>query len=236
MARAADWDLACCRKCVTISAMTGAGRLIGRSEELAELSAGIDAVAAGGGATLLISGEPGIGKTRLVADLVERARAEGLDVVRGRAVPDEGAPPLWAWQQALRCRPERPILTTALPAGDADLPAAAARGAQWQAFEGVLSGLSTAAADRGLAVVLEDVHWADESTAERMGRLPAAAREAVAACAVLGAECLDHEVAVLCEQAPDQAVAALERAVGVGLLVAVEPAPLRVAFTHELTR
>ena len=73
-------------------------------------------------------------------------------------------------------------------------------------------------------------------TAERMDRLPAAAREAVAACAVLGADCLDHEVAVLCALAPDRAVAALEQAVGAGLLVAVAPVPLRVAFTHELVR
>ena len=87
--------------------MTVAGPLIGRTAELVELSAGIEAVAAGGSATLLISGEPGIGKTRLVGELVERAGADGLDVVRGRAVPDEGAPPLWAWRQALRGRAER---------------------------------------------------------------------------------------------------------------------------------
>jgi DNA-binding CsgD family transcriptional regulator len=119
------------------------------------------------GTVVLVGGEPGIGKTRLVAELTAMT---GRPVLTGRADPEPGAPVLWPWLQALAGRPERSALT-AIGADDvvgrtADPGTAAtlARSARTLAFDAVLDGLARSAAGRGLLIVLEDLHWADEST------------------------------------------------------------------------
>jgi DNA-binding CsgD family transcriptional regulator len=143
------------------------GPLVGRDTQLGELRAAARHVAAGGAAVVLVTGEPGIGKTRLVAEL---AAGAPCPVLVGRADPEEGAPPLWPWLQALSGRPERTTLTTigATPPptrtadpGSATMLATAAR---TLAFDSVLDGLAASTAGTGLVVVLEDLHWADEST------------------------------------------------------------------------
>jgi DNA-binding CsgD family transcriptional regulator len=131
--------------------------LIGRDEPLARLRA---ALGQGGGA-VLVRGEPGIGKTRLVDALAREAAAQGTVVLVGRADPDDGAPALWPWLQALAGRPERgtlealarPLPSTADPTAGTQLGAAA----RLLAFDTVLDGLPAPA-----VIVLEDLHWADE--------------------------------------------------------------------------
>jgi predicted ATPase len=54
------------------------------------------------GAMLLVSGEPGIGTTRLVEEIVVLARARGCRSAWATAWQGEGAPPLWPWVQILR--------------------------------------------------------------------------------------------------------------------------------------
>ena len=134
--------------------------LIGRDEPLARLR---EALERGGGA-LLVRGEPGIGKTWLVDALAREAAARGRLVLTGRTDPDDGAPPLWPWLQALRGRPERGRLEgLAQPLPETADPAAAAqvgRAARLLAFEAVLDGLGATPT----VVVLEDLHWADEPT------------------------------------------------------------------------
>ena len=49
-----------------------------------------------------LTGEPGIGKSRLCGELAARAVADGAKVVVGRCSQDDGAPPLWPWRQVLR--------------------------------------------------------------------------------------------------------------------------------------
>ncbi|GAY10712.1 DNA-binding response regulator, LuxR family [Pseudonocardia sp. N23] len=140
---------------------------MGRVAELAALTAALDDVRAGTGATLLLAGEPGIGKTTLAAALTTIARDAAVPVLTGRSVPGVGVPPLWPWWQALHGRPEHDVLA-ALPTpddsagGTVDGTAAALLGHRLQAFEAVARGL----ADRpgGLLVVLEDLHWADEAS------------------------------------------------------------------------
>jgi len=66
-------------------------RLVGRARELGELETALDAVRSGGHRTLVISGEAGIGKTRLLDELT--ARADGAVVVTGQCA-DEGSGPL----------------------------------------------------------------------------------------------------------------------------------------------
>ena len=75
--------------------------VVGRERVLAELGELLDAARAGSGAVVLLTGEAGIGKSTVADALVERARAEGVPVLVGRAVADEGAPAYWPWRRAL---------------------------------------------------------------------------------------------------------------------------------------
>ena len=59
---------------------------VGRARELEELTRALAAARAGNGVTVLVTGEPGIGKTRLAAELVRRAREDGFDVLLGRSI------------------------------------------------------------------------------------------------------------------------------------------------------
>jgi predicted ATPase len=59
--------------------------LVGRSRELGLLSARLDAAASGQGSIVLITGEPGIGKTRLVTELAQAAATNGTLVLTGQA-------------------------------------------------------------------------------------------------------------------------------------------------------
>lgn len=69
------------------------GRLVGREFELAELEWRLDGLRAAGAQVLALSGEPGIGKTRLLAELAARARARGHLVLAGRALEFESEVP-----------------------------------------------------------------------------------------------------------------------------------------------
>jgi len=56
-------------------------RFVGRERELAQLSGALDNAVAGNGRMFLVSGEPGIGKTRLADEFSARAQARGLRVI-----------------------------------------------------------------------------------------------------------------------------------------------------------
>src|SRR6185436_4848366 len=65
---------------------------VGRARELAALTAALDAAVSGGGAFLEISGEAGMGKSRLVEELIHQARLRGARVLVGRCLEGEGSP------------------------------------------------------------------------------------------------------------------------------------------------
>ena len=75
---------------------------VGRSTELEELRAGLDDTAGGRGSLFLLSGEPGIGKTRLMQELAREAGERGWRVAAGRCWEEGGAPSYWPWIQAVR--------------------------------------------------------------------------------------------------------------------------------------
>ena len=102
-------------------AASTAQALIGRDPELALLEQRVAEAERGQGALLLIEGEPGIGKSTLVAELAKSAGARGLPVLWGKAWEEGGAPPFWPWVQVLRGLIERH-------------GAAASRGALGEAF------------------------------------------------------------------------------------------------------
>jgi DNA-binding CsgD family transcriptional regulator/tetratricopeptide (TPR) repeat protein len=153
-----------------------ATRLVGRADELAhlrELVAGLRGPG-GSGRLVLVAGEPGVGKTRLVREVVAGAEEAGVTVLVGRAVPDGEPyrPLVEALGGALRerplpdeeaLRPYLPVLAAVLPdagtaAGRVDPRGGAVLG------EAVLRLVSALSGPAGAVLVLEDLHWVDPDT------------------------------------------------------------------------
>jgi DNA-binding NarL/FixJ family response regulator/tetratricopeptide (TPR) repeat protein len=156
------------------------GELIGRERELGRLVALLDQAASGEPIVALVSGDAGIGKTRLIAELAARAAERDFTVLSGRCAELGDSVPYLPLADALRNAttgptaapglPEalaaRPVLGRLLPdRGSADQPGADVSGmAQQQLFGAVLGMLAEIAADRPVLLILEDMHWADRST------------------------------------------------------------------------
>jgi ATP/maltotriose-dependent transcriptional regulator MalT len=144
-------------------------RLIGREAELEELEAALAAAADGRPAPVLVTGDSGVGKTRLLAELQRRAGDGGALVLSGEAIDfgDEGELPYLPLVAALR-----PLARSGtLPEAVAPLlPGLTASGsdpgedAQPRLFEALLSLLDELGRERVVLLVLEDLHWADRST------------------------------------------------------------------------
>ena len=79
----------------------GEARLVGRERELATLRGLMASAAGGNGSVVMVFGEPGIGKTRLVGEAAALARAEGATVCFGTCYEREGRPPYAPWDEVL---------------------------------------------------------------------------------------------------------------------------------------
>ena len=155
-------------------------RLVGRDGELRRLLDLLDDAAEGRRPThALISGDAGVGKTRLVAELASRAAGRGFTVLSGRCAELGDSIPYLPLADALRAAttgpsPDqavldaiaaRPVLGRLLPDRGASPPPADLPGlAQQQLFGAVLGMLAELASQRPVLLVLEDLHWADRST------------------------------------------------------------------------
>jgi tetratricopeptide (TPR) repeat protein len=78
------------------------GGFVGRERELGELRHALAETRDGRGRLFLISGEPGIGKTRLTEEIAREAGARGMRAVWGRCWEGGGAPAYWPWIQVIR--------------------------------------------------------------------------------------------------------------------------------------
>jgi DNA-binding CsgD family transcriptional regulator len=141
--------------------------LAGRQAELAALDAGLVNLRAGRGQLILITGEPGIGKTRLADEALERASAAGVRTARGYALDDPGAPPLWPWLRVGRDIDD--VRQALADTGDIGTDAAARFGL----FESVADAFTAVAKPSGVMVVLEDMHWADRTSVQLIQHLNA---------------------------------------------------------------
>ncbi len=137
---------------------------VGRARELAALREMLTDARGGSGGCVLVSGPPGIGKTRLVQEATREIG--GTDVLWGRAVDDPGAPPLWPWRRILRLLPTvDDVVDAALAASDASLDRGVDLDAvRFRAFAAATDALIEAAEPQGLVIVLEDLHWADAAS------------------------------------------------------------------------
>jgi len=134
--------------------------MVGREEELAALVSLMERAMSGAPSYAVLTGDPGIGKSRLAAELVAEARRRGMRALVGRCSQDDGAPPLWPWRAVLDG-----IGMSVLAEGQIGDPVEPADdGAQFRAWERIVGGIRAAARDEPLLVVLDDLHWADTST------------------------------------------------------------------------
>ncbi|WP_432041728.1 helix-turn-helix transcriptional regulator [Streptomyces cadmiisoli] len=151
---------------------------VGRAEELTTLNDALARAAAGEPQALLVGGEAGVGKTRLVEEFAAAAAREGSVVALGGCV-EIGADglPFAPFSTALRAlRRELPAELAAAAAGQEDelarlLPELGETGTgrhdeegMARLFELTARLLERVAADRTVLVALEDLHWADAST------------------------------------------------------------------------
>jgi tetratricopeptide (TPR) repeat protein len=153
--------------------------LVGRRAELAELRRALAAAAGGRGGVVLVVGETGIGKSRLVAEIGVLAASEGRRVLVGRASPGQQTIPFTPWLHALRTggvlddtslghgldRRRRSELARLFPELGEPPRAAAGPEAQVRLFEAVAHLLEHVTRTGPLVVLLEDLHWADEASA-----------------------------------------------------------------------
>ncbi|MFQ6030583.1 MAG: AAA family ATPase, partial [Dehalococcoidia bacterium] len=161
-----------------------ATRFVGRRRELDELTSCLDATGSGQGQLVMLIGEPGIGKTRTAEELTSLAEAQGFQTLWGRCYEGEGAPPYWPWVQPLRSYiqqvdPEQ--LYAQMGPGAADIaeivpevrsklpgleppPPLDPEQARFRLFDSVTTFLSSAAQAQPLLLVLDDLHWADQSS------------------------------------------------------------------------
>ena len=130
------------------------GSFVGREHELATLARALADVQRGEGRFLLVTGEPGIGKTTLVERFIASATEANLLVGVGRAWEGAGAPPWWIWREALR------------PLGvEIELPKTLANDeARFACLEMVAETVRDIAASAPLILVLDDLQWADASS------------------------------------------------------------------------
>ncbi len=84
------------------AAEAGIPPLVGRDAELATIDGALTAAQGGQGRVLLVTGEPGSGRTRLLEELAGRAAASGFEVAQGQCYEGDGAPAFWPWSQILR--------------------------------------------------------------------------------------------------------------------------------------
>ena len=159
-------------------------QIVGRARELDVLRAAFTRLLDGRRQVVLISGEPGIGKTRCAEALADLAEDQGALVLWARCREEAGAPPYWPWVQILRAYVDASSLDEVrLNLGTAANDIAAlvpellqtppralatpgttgdANSARFRTFDAIGQFLLKATQQVPVAVVLDNIHWADE--------------------------------------------------------------------------
>src|ERR1700674_3375686 len=153
--------------------------LVGREEELSTLEDALLAACRGEGSVVVLAGDAGMGKSRLCTELADRAERIGATVLEGSCSEADIALPYLPFLEAIgnylstgesvKVRERLGVhvheLSKVFPqlaeANEAETPDARLR-----LFEAILALLGLASEERGLLLMVEDLHWADASTRE----------------------------------------------------------------------
>lgn len=160
-------------------------RIVGRERERTSIIAAVEAAAAGAGGVVLLTGEAGIGKTRLAQEAHAAARERGFVVAVGRCFEEQAdspfAPLLDVFATLYDASPPTlrssvpewwPALAALLP----DLPLTAVpeqpgQDAVQQLHRAATALVSELAKHRPVAVLLDDLHWVDDASVELLTHL-----------------------------------------------------------------
>lgn len=143
---------------------------VGRAAEVAALGAAAGEASGGGVRFVLVAGEAGAGKSRLLGHCVRRLAGQGWVTAVGRCPEAEGAPPAWAWEEIAgelaRYAPPDPRLADDLaPLLDQGPRAAAGRASdRFRLHRACRTWFAAASRERPLALFLDDLHRADRET------------------------------------------------------------------------
>lgn len=146
--------------------------LVGRDAALETLAAATRAAAHGRPSFVLVTGDPGVGKTALLAEVVRRVTTQGTRVLWGQCWQAEGTPVYWPWRQILRAGDGRAsdvgglALARLLAPQDrtADARPHDPRSTRFEMFDDVVRWLAHLAEAIPVVVVLDDLHWADDGS------------------------------------------------------------------------
>ena len=164
--------------------MGGETPLLGRATELHAIDVALDRLGSREGGFMLVGGEPGIGKSRVLEELAGRATERGHVVLTGRAAEFERELPFAAWVDAIdaylgsldrsrlpRMGVERIEELAGIFPALGDLDGLAVADDRFRAHRAVRELLDGIGAARGLVLVLDDLHWADEASLELLEAL-----------------------------------------------------------------
>ncbi|MET0704686.1 MAG: BTAD domain-containing putative transcriptional regulator [Mycobacterium sp.] len=144
------------------------GALIGRGRELAMLARVLDDAAAGATRWLVLTGPPGIGKTRLAEEAAARVADAGGRVVWVNCPDERGTPPWWPMRQLVRALgADADAVLEVPPDADPDT-------ARFLVYERIHALLQTT---QPLAVVIDDAQWADPTSASCLAYIAGALRD-----------------------------------------------------------
>ena len=144
--------------------------LVGRAREVELIDALLEEARTGSFRSLVLSGAAGIGKTRLAEELLARVRRLGGREAWARCPEEEGVPPWWPVRQIVRALGEDPDEVLLPPAGvDVD-------GARFAVYDRLAGLIAERAAGGLLAIVVDDVQWADPISARCLAYLAGALR------------------------------------------------------------
>jgi predicted ATPase/DNA-binding CsgD family transcriptional regulator len=164
---------------------------VGRASEMRRLKTAAEAAAQGQGCVVTVTGDPGIGKSRLLEEFAGEISNSAL-VLEGRCSYAEGAPPYFPWVQIITAyvratKPELlrrvmgehssviaevvPPVREALGELQAPVPLEHPGSARFRFFQSVAAILRRAAEKRPLVIVLHDLHWVDAPSTALLGYL-----------------------------------------------------------------
>ncbi|MFM9368832.1 ATP-binding protein [Streptomyces sp. Da 82-17] len=154
--------------------------LIGRDHPAGVLRAEVERAVHSHGGLVLVTGEPGIGKTTLVSQIAREARESGALVLAGSCWASDSAPGYWPWVQVVRALrravgeerfaaaqetsgADSPWRLGAL-LGESPVPGADDPAAAFRLYDAVTTALVAVSHDQPVVVVLDDLHWADAAS------------------------------------------------------------------------